>query len=207
MDKKFIIRNELEEDYDDVENLTREAFWNVYRPGCNEHLVIHNLWKEKCFIKELDYVIEKDNKIIANIVYAKSKITQNNGITKDILIFGPISVLQEKKKKGYGSYIIKYTMNKAKEMGYTEIAITGNPDYYHRFGFESASKYKIYYEGIDRKEESPFFMLNILDKSKFNIEPGVYSDPSVYKVDPKEPEEFEKKFPPKVKEKRPGQLE
>ena len=94
-------------------------------------------------------------------------------------------------------------MNKAKEMGYTEIAITGNPEYYHRFGFESASKYKIYYEGI----ESPFFMLNILDKSKFNIEPGVYSDPSVYKVDPKEPEEFEKKFPPKVKEKRPRQLE
>ena len=138
MDKKFIIRNELEEDYDDVENLTREAFWNVYRPGCNEHLVIHNLWKEKCFIKELDYVIEKDNKIIANIVYAKSKITQDNGITKDILIFGPISVWPEYQKKGYGSYIIKYTMNKAKEMGYTEIAITGNPDYYHRFGFESA---------------------------------------------------------------------
>ena len=138
MDKKFIIRNELEEDYDDVENLTREAFWNVYRPGCNEHLVIHNLRKEKCFIKELDYVIEKDNKIIANIVYAKSKITQDNGITKDILIFGPISVLPEYQKKGYGSYIIKYTMNKAKEMGYTEIAITGNPDYYHRFGFESA---------------------------------------------------------------------
>ena len=99
MDKKFIIRNELEEDYDDVENLTREAFWNVYRPGCNEHLVIHNLRKEKCFIKELDYVIEKDNKIIANIVYAKSKITQDNGITKDILIFGPISVLPEYQKK------------------------------------------------------------------------------------------------------------
>ena len=49
MNKKFIIRNELEEDYDDVENLTREAFWNAYRPGCNEHLVIHNLRKEKCF--------------------------------------------------------------------------------------------------------------------------------------------------------------
>lgn len=129
MDKDFIIRNELEKDYDEVENLTRDAFWNVYRPGCNEHLVIHKLRNENCFIKELDYVIEKDNKIIANIVYAKSKITQDNGLTRDILIFGPISVLPEYQKKGYGSYIIKYTMNKAKEMGYTEIAITGNPNY------------------------------------------------------------------------------
>ena len=129
MDKDFIIRNELEKDYDEVENLTRDAFWNVYRPGCNEHLVIQKLRNENCFIKELDYVIEKDNKIIANIVYAKSKITQDNGLTRDILIFGPISVLPEYQKKGYGSYIIKYTMNKAKEMGYTEIAITGNPNY------------------------------------------------------------------------------
>ena len=70
----MIIRLEEEKDYFETENLTREAFWNVYREGCFEHLIIHNLRKDKSFVKELDYCIEIDNKIIANIVYAKGKL-------------------------------------------------------------------------------------------------------------------------------------
>ena len=34
--KNIIIRLETKEDYRAVENLTRESFWNVYRPGCME---------------------------------------------------------------------------------------------------------------------------------------------------------------------------
>ena len=33
-EKKITIRPETKDDYRAVENLTREAFWNVYRPGC-----------------------------------------------------------------------------------------------------------------------------------------------------------------------------
>ena len=29
----FIIRNETKKDHAEVENLIRESFWNVYRPG------------------------------------------------------------------------------------------------------------------------------------------------------------------------------
>lgn len=203
----MIIRLEEEKDYFETENLTREAFWNVYREGCFEHLIIHNLRKDKSFAKELDYCIEIDNKIIANIVYAKGKLKLENGNIREILIFGPVSVLPEYQKKGYGEKLINYTIEKAKELGYDAIVIMGNPNYYKKFGFESCSKYKIYYEGLDKNEEAPFFMIKILNDNNIENLKGIYSDPDCYKADEKELEEFDKKFPFKIKEKIEGQIE
>ena len=203
----MIIRLEEEKDYFETENLTREAFWNVYREGCFEHLIIHNLRKDKSFVKELDYCIEIDNKIIANIVYAKGKLKLENGNIREILIFGPVSVLPKYQKKGYGEKLINYTIEKAKELGFDAIVIMGNPNYYKKFGFESCSKYKIYYEGIDKKEETPFFMIKILNDNNIENLKGIYSDPDCYKANEKELEEFDKKFPFKIKEKIEGQIE
>ncbi|TXJ30488.1 N-acetyltransferase [Brachyspira aalborgi] len=203
----MIIRLEEEKDYFETENLTREAFWNVYREGCFEHLIIHNLRKSKSFVKELDYCIEVDNKIIANIVYAKGKLKLENGNIREILIFGPVSVLPEYQKKGYGEKLINYTIEKAKELGFDAIVIMGNPNYYKKFGFESCSKYKIYYEGLDKNEEAPFFMIKILNDNNIENLKGIYSDPDCYKADEKELEEFDKKFPFKIKEKIEGQIE
>ncbi len=201
------IRLEQEKDYYEVENLTREAFWNVYRPGCFEHLVIHKLRQDKCFVKELDYVIELDGKIIANIMYAKGTLALEKGGQKEILLFGPVSVLPEYQRKGYGEKIIKFTMQKATELGYGAIVITGNPDYYKKYGFESSSKHGIYYNGTDKKEETPFFMIKILDPKLMEGLKGIYTDPECYNVNEKEVEEFDKNFPKKIKEKRAGQLE
>lgn len=203
----MIIRLEEEKDYFETENLTREAFWNVYREGCFEHLIIHNLRKDKSFVKELDYCIEIDNKIIANIVYAKGKLKLENGDIREILIFGPVSVLPKYQKKGYGEKLINYTIEKAKELGFDAIVIMGNPNYYKKFGFESCSKYKIYYEGLDKNEEAPFFMIKILNDNNIENLKGIYSDPDCYKADEKELEEFDKKFPFKIKEKTEGQIE
>lgn len=203
----MIIRLEEEKDYFETENLTREAFWNVYREGCFEHLIIHNLRKSKSFVKELDYCIEIDNKIIANIVYAKGKLKLENGDIREILIFGPVSVLPKYQKKGYGEKLINYTIEKAKELGFDAIVIMGNPNYYKKFGFESCSKYKIYYEGLDKNEEAPFFMIKILNDNNIENLKGIYSAPDCYKADEKELEEFDKKFPFKIKEKIEGQIE
>ncbi|MHC1722134.1 MAG: GNAT family N-acetyltransferase [Aminipila sp.] len=201
------IRLEQEKDYFEVENLTREAFWNVYRPGCYEHLVIHNLRNDACFVPELDYVLEEDNKIIANIAYAKGTLTLDKGGKTDILLFGPLSVLPEYQGKGYGTRIIKFTLDKAKQLGHPVVVITGNPMYYNRFGFESASKYGIYYEGMDKSEEASFFMVKVLDNAKIKNLKGTYSDPKCYFVDQEELEAFDKAFLPKVKEVKEGQLE
>ena len=202
-----MIRLEEPKDYYEVENLTRESFWNVYRPGCFEHYVIHNQRKKDYFIKELDYVIELNGKIIANIVYALGNIKENN-INKKVLIFGPVSVLPSYQHKGYGEKLINYTLDKASKLGYSCIFITGNQDYYKKYGFVSASKYNIYYEGLEPNEEYPFFMIKILNKDKFDIKKGIYTDPEVYtNIDNKELEIFDKNFPHKEKLKLEGQLE
>lgn len=203
----MVIRLENEKDYYEVENLTREAFWNVYRPGCFEHFVIHKLRNEKYFVKELDFVLENDGKIIANIVYAKGKIKTDDGEEREVLLFGPVSVLPSFQKQGYGQKLIEFSIEKAKRLGYEAIVITGNPDYYKKYGFESCSKYGIYYDGMDKMEEAPFFMIKILDESKIKGLSGVYTDPDCYlQIDEKELEEFDKLFSFKKKEKLLGQL-
>lgn len=202
----MIIRLEEEKDYFKVEDLTREAFWNVYRPGCMEHFVVHNLRKDKAFVKELDYVIEEDSTIIASIFYAMANVKLKNGENKPVLIFGPVSVHPQYQHKGYGESLINYTLQKAKDMGYEAVFITGNPDYYKKYGFEPCSKYGIYYEGMDEKEEAPFFMVKVLDSIKMANIKGVYSDPACYMVKDEEVDEFDKKFSPKIKEKKEGQL-
>lgn len=199
------IRLEETKDYFEVENLTREAFWNIYRPGCFEHLVINNLRNDESFVKELDYIIEKDNQIIANIVYVNGTLKQSNGFQRKVLTFGPVSVLPKYQKQGYGEKLINYTINKAKLLGYDAIIITGNPDYYQKYGFVSASKYEIYYEGME-KEETPFFMIKILDENKVKELKGIYSDPKCYNIDELKLLEFDKLFPKKQKEKRENQL-
>lgn len=204
--KDMTIRKEQPNDYFTVENLTREAFWNVYRPGCMEHYVLHMLRTDPSFVSELDYVIEEEGKIIAHIAYAEGVLRTEAG-TQRLLLFGPVSVLPEQQGRGYGAQLISFTLEKAKELGYPAVVITGNPDYYSRFGFESASKYGIFYEGMDPTEEAPFFMVKFLQDAAAGTIRGVYSDPPCYFTAPDLVEEFDRQFPPKKKEKHPGQLE
>ena len=201
-----MIRLEIPADRRETENLTREAFWNVYRPGCTEHFVLHTLRSDPAFVPELDYIMAEDGRIVAHIVYAKGTLNTERG-PRDMLLFGPVSVLPECQGKGYGGQLIQFTLDRARELGYPAVVITGSPDYYSRFGFEAASKYGIFYEGMDPEEEFPFFMVKFLDGSAAGTIRGVYSDPSCYFPDPGRVEEFDRQFPPKVKEKRPGQLE
>ena len=95
----IILRNETEKDYFTVENLTREAFWNVYKPGCDEHLLTHNIRSLPCFIKELDFVAELDGNIIGNIIYSKAQVTDLNGNNHEFISFGPVAVHPDYQKK------------------------------------------------------------------------------------------------------------
>ena len=200
------IRLEEPKDYREVENLTREAFWNKYRPGCMEHYVLHCYRSRPEFVRELDYVIEEEGKIAAHIMYSHAKITADNGRTIPIMIFGPVSVLPEKQGEGYGSRLIRYTLEQAEKMGCGAVAITGDPDYYHRFGFVSGSKLGVYYDGISRTEEAPFFMVKELKAGFLRGVTGVYQDPEGYFVEDADVDAFDADFPPKEKKKLPGQL-
>jgi predicted N-acetyltransferase YhbS len=202
----MIIRLEEEKDWCEVENLTREAFWNVYRPGCFEHFVLHKCRTSPDFVKELDYLMIEDDQIVAHIMYCKAVIKTDEGKKIEMLMFGPVSVLPIYQHKGYGSKIINFTLEKAKELGHGAVAITGNPDFYHRFGFESGSAYHIYCDGMPREEDAPFFMVKELKDGYLSGVIGTFKEPDCYTVEDHHVDEFDKQFPPKKKEKRPGQL-
>lgn len=205
--QKMIIRPETEKDYHAVENLTREAFWNRYRPGCTEHFILHNLRGDACFVPELDYLIEENGIIVAHIAYAKGELALDTGGRTEQLLFGPVSVLPSYQNRGFGSRLIRFTLNRAAELGFPSVVITGSPEYYRRFGFEPASRYGIFYAGADRTEERPYFLVKILDPQAAEALRGCYTDPACYFVDGAAAEEFDRSFPPKIKERLPGQLE
>lgn len=188
----LVLRNINTNDYKEVEILTREAFWNIYRPGCCEHLVIHNMHKDKKSIEELELVAVYDNKIVGHIAYTKGRI---KGIDNETFItLGPISVMPEFQGKGIGGKLILDTLEKATKLGYSAVFITGDKNYYSRFGFESASKYGVYMEGIPMDDEAPFFMVKIFKKDSLKNVSGFYVFDDCYNVNEESVNEFDKKF-------------
>lgn len=192
-------RLERETDYFETENLTREAFWNVYCPGCSEHLILHKLRQADAFLKELDYVVTEDEKIIGNIVYTKMYAAETGEMCRNIICFGPVCVHPDYQGKGIGEKLISETLKKAEEMGFKAVMITGDSHYYSRFGFESASKYGIYLPGLSQEEENEFFMVKELEEGYLKKHPGIYNFDGCFEITGQELEEFEKKFPAKKK--------
>ena len=148
MDKQdCIIRHETPNDYRAVENLTREAFWNQNVPGCDEHYLVHTMRQHADFVPELAFVCEKNGAVIGNIMYTKATLVDEAGDEKPCLSFGPVSILPEQQRKGYGKRLIEHSLNAAEKMGYDVVVIFGNPDNYVSRGFKSSKKYNVCLEG------------------------------------------------------------
>lgn len=202
----YIIRLEEKEDYRAVENLVRESFWNVYRPGCLEHYVLNCYRDDRAFVPELDFVMVKDGKIIGQVIYVRSEIKTDDGQALPIMTFGPICIAPDFKRRGYGKILLDYSMEKAKNMGAGALAITGNIDFYGKSGFVPAKT-----KGIRYKDDpdADYFLIKELEDGFLDGISGMYKDPEGYFVCEKNPVEFEKYealFPPKEKLKLPGQL-
>jgi len=189
------LRPEEEKDYKTVENITREAFWNNYVPGCDEHFLVHNLRKTDVFIKELDFVALCNNEIVGNIMYAKSTV-KNNDLEYAILTFGPLSVLPEYQDKGIGGKLINHTIELSKKLGYKGIIIYGDPEYYKRFGFKESKEYKI--TNKDKKFPAALLVLELYPNALNGIE-GIFDEGKAYEIDKNEADEFDKNFIAKEK--------
>ena len=194
-------------DYRRTEELTREVFWNKYHPGCSEHYILHRFRENKALIPELDLVMERKNQIVGHIMYCEGAIELDAGGTCPLVVFGPVSIDPACQGQGLGAQLISYSMDQAARMGYGAVAITGSPDYYHRFGFLSGSRMGIYYHGMSRTEEAPFFMVRELKPGYLRNVKGTFRDPAGYYAEDADVERFDQRFPPKVKQKLPGQLE
>ncbi len=209
----IFIRKETPKDYRKVENLTREAFWNVYRPGCTEHYVLNQYRTNPDFIPELDLVMEMDDKIIGHVMFSKASLNaEGEAGTIPSWTFGPISIHPDYKRKGYGLMLLQYALEKARAMGIGFLCMEGNIDFYRHAGFGLASKLNIHYHAEPKDAEVPYFLAQELIPGWLQnngITEATYCPPKGYFVADENPEAFEAyeaTFPPKVKLRLPGQL-
>ena len=202
----YTIRNEKKGEYREVENLVREAFWNVYKPGCSEHYVIHVLRDGPAFVKELDFVMEKDGRLIGQNMFMKTVINADDGRDVEVLTMGPICITPELKRKGYGKKLLDYSLGKAAEMGFGAVLFEGNIDFYSNCGFDFARRFGIRYHDLPEDADDSFFLCRELIPGYLDGVTGVYQTPKGYYVDDADVEEFDRGFPPKVKLKLPGQI-
>lgn len=203
---KISFRLEEKQDYRAVENLIRESFWNVYRPGCSEHYVIHVLREDPAFVKELDFVMELDGTLIGQNMFMRTVINADDGRDIPVLTMGPICITPELKRKGYGKQLLDYSMEKAADMGFGAVLFEGNIGFYGKSGFDYARNFGIRYHDLPEGADDSFFLCKELIPGYLNGITGVYQTPSGYYVSETDLEEFDKTFPPKVKLKLPGQI-
>lgn len=191
-----IIRNETEADYQRVEEITRKAFYNLYVPGCCEHYLVHVMRGHEDFISELDFVIEVDGKVIGNIMYTKAKLVDEEGMEKEILTFGPVCVLPEYQRQGYGKMLIEHSFKKAVEMGYDMVVIFGSPANYVSRGFKSCKKYNVC---VENGTYPAAMMVRELKAGVLDGRKWVYCDSPVMQIDEKAAAEFDRRLEPMEK--------
>ena len=206
MKNNYIIRLEKKEDCIEVENLVRESFWNVYRPGCSEHYVIHTLRDDTAFVKELDFVMEQDGRIIGQNMFMKTIIEADDGRTVPVLTMGPICIANDLKRQGYGKVLLDFSLEKAAALGFGAVLFEGNIGFYGNSGFDYASKFNIRYHDLPEGADSSFFLCKELKKGYLDGISGVYQTPLGYYADDADVEKFDKQFPYKEKLKLPGQI-
>lgn len=199
-------RLERKEEYRQVEALVRESFWNVYRPGCVEHYLLHLLRGHSDFVPELDIVMLEDGKIIGQNVFVKTVIRADDGRSIPIMTMGPVCVANELKRQGYGKMLLDYSLAKAAEAGCGALCFEGNIDFYGKSGFSFAENFGIRYHGLPEGADASFFLCRELIDGYLDGITGEYATPYAYLIDETEAEAFDKSFPYKEKLKLPGQI-
>lgn len=198
------IRNEKDTDCEVVEEITRKVFYNMYVPGCMEHYLVHIMRNHEDFIPELDFVIELDGQVIGNIMYTKSKLVDEAGEEKEILTFGPVSILPEYQRKGYGKMLMEHSVKKASEMGYEAIVIFGSPANYVSSGFQCCKKYNVCLE--NKKYPAAMLVKELKEKALDGRRWFYYSSPAM-EVDEQDAKNYDDSLEKMEKEWRPSQEE
>ena len=205
----IVIRRETEADHRQVENLVRESFWNVYRPGCVEHYVLRRLRNDPAFVKELDLVMEKDGRLIGQNMFMRASVKADDGRDIPIMTMGPICIAPELKRRGYGKLLLDESLRRAAALGCGALCFEGNIRFYGKSGFTFAREFGLRYRGLPEGADDSFFLCRELIPGYLNGVTGEYGPPDGYFAAERDPEGFkayDATFPPKVKLKLPGQL-
>ena len=208
-EETIVIRRERPEDRRAVEELVREAFWNVYRPGCLEHYVLHRLRDDPAFVPELDLVMERDGRLIGQNMFMHAAIRADDGREIPIMTMGPICIAPEFKRQGYGKRLLDASLERAAALGCGALCFEGNIGFYGKSGFRFAREFAICYHDLPEGADDSFFLCRELENGYLRGVSGVYAPPEGYFCAEREKEAFEAfdaTFPPKKKQKLPGQI-
>ncbi len=193
---EVVIRNERAEEARTVEEVTREAFWNLYAPGCSEHYIVHVIRQHQDFIPELDYVALVDGRIVGNIMYTRAALIGEDGETLEIASFGPVSVLPAYQRQGIGSGLIQHSLQAAKALGWKAVAIYGDPHNYCKHGFRNGKDLGI----SDGSGDYPHGLLALeLELGALAGHRWRFQTSPVFECSESDVEDFDRQFPPKAK--------
>ncbi len=196
------IRREEPRDYEVVETITRNAFYNLYVPGCVEHYLVHTMRGHEDFIPELDFVLELNGEIVGYIMYTKATLTDAQGQEKDILTFGPLCIAPEYQRRGFGKLLMRHSFEKALAMGYDTVVIFGTPSNYVSSGFVSCKKHNVCMQG----DKFPAAMLvKELKPGALDGRKWYYADSPVMAVLPEDANAYDDTLPPKERKHTPAQ--
>lgn len=198
----LIIRPEKPSDFYTTELITKRAFWNLYKPGCDEHYLVHKLRDDEAYLPDLSRVAEHAGEVIGAILYSKSRVVTPN-TEVEVLTFGPLCVDPEYQRQGVGTALMKATFPLAKDTGYPGIIIYGEPEYYPRVGFKPCEAFSI---TTPDGKNFPAFMGLELTPDGFSGLSGTFHEADVFtSLDPLDVDEYDKNFPFMEKLKLPGQ--
>ncbi len=206
MENALEIRQETPADYRATENLVREAFWNVYRPGCLEHFVLHEFRNRPEFCPNLDLLLFRGETLIGQVMFVKNSLTLSDGDSLPILTMGPICIHPQHQRRGLGKFLLDHALKLAADTEAAGVFLEGNIAFYGQSGFVVASTLNIHYMNEPAEDPVPYFLCKILKYNKLYGIEGRYQVPEGYLVDEMKAEAFDRQFPPKQRLRLPGQL-
>ncbi|MGN1359927.1 MAG: GNAT family N-acetyltransferase [Kiritimatiellia bacterium] len=207
--ENLVIRPERPEEARAVEELVRDAFWNVYRPGALEHFVLHRLRSHPAFVRELGFVMLLEGELVGQIVFVRAEVALDDGRRLPILAMGPICVRPRLHRRGLGKRLLDHALERAAAMGFGAVCFEGNIAFYGKSGFRPASDFGLRYHGLAPGADASFFLAKPLREGYLDGLSGEYAPPDPYFVCDREPEAFavyDATFAPREKLRLPGQL-
>ena len=151
------IRQEKQEDYQQLRELVREAFALAEHSDGDEQNLIERIRHSSDYIPELSLVAVSGDIILGHIMFSRISVGQSEAIA-----LAPLSVRTDWQRKGIGRLLVTAAHGLALKMGYSCSVVLGNPDYYSKFGYEKASNYGII-APFDVPDE--YYMVCTLDKN------------------------------------------
>jgi putative acetyltransferase len=138
-----------------IRHVTWEAFRDMPFADGDEHDLVDALRGSRALSVSL--VADLDGRVIGHIAFSPASGADGSGAWYAL---GPVSVLPGFQRAGVGSALIREGLRQIEQLGASGCILTGNPDYYSRFGFQRAPAL------APVEEPAEYFMVRIVSAAE-----------------------------------------